>query len=325
MTGDLIMYWHLRGKNVTAAEYAAAFLDADARKEPTAGRAGTLLTAGLASWMLGQNDRCTAEWREALETALLAGAPRETCFADLAQGLAAIAGDQAYGIEATERGIDRSRHLGLPWHEAFCGTVSGILHMVSGDVGTARDRLEDARRIQQRLGDFEGLGMTLSSLAALAAGGDDHETSLRLYGESLAAFESCMDRAEEARVLAEMAWVHLAAEDSTLARWYFLESVRAYTDVASVRGVGLSLVGLAATEQAEGRPYVAVQIASAAEVYARQEGIVNVYAEGVPRDRVDQARAALSEEDAARATESGRRLTIGEVLDLARVGEVSVV
>jgi len=134
-----------------------------------------------------------------------------------------------------------------------------------------------------------------------------------------------MDRAEEARVLSEMAWVHLAAEDPSLARWYFLESVRAYSDVASVRGVGLSLVGLAVTEQSDGNQFVAVQIAAAAEVYAQQEGIVNVYAEGAPRDRVDLARAALSDDDAARATELGRRLTIGEVLALARVGEVSVV
>lgn len=167
--------------------------------------------------------------------------------------------------------------------------------------------------------------MTLSSLAALAAGAGDHAAGLELYGESLAAFESCMDRAEEARVLSEMAWVHLDADDPSLARWYFLESVRAYSDVASVRGVGLSLVGLAATEQAEGRPFVAVQIASAAEVYAQQEGIVNMYAEGTPRARVDLAMAALSDDDRARATESGRRLTIGEVLDLARVDEVNVV
>jgi len=325
MTGDLIMFWHLRGKNVTAAEYAAAFLAADTRKEPTTGRAGALLAAGLASWMLGENDRSMAEWREALETALLAGAPRETCFADMVQGLGAIAGDQAYGIEATKRGIERSRRLGLGWHEAFCRTVNGILHMVIGDVEAARAHLEDARRIQQRLGDYEGLGMTLSSLAALAAGAGDHAAGLELYGESLAAFESCMDRAEEARVLSEMAWVHLAAEDPSLARWYFLESVRAYSDVASVRGVGLSLVGLAVTEQSDGHPFVAVQIAAAAEVYAQQEGIVNVYAEGAPRDRVDLARAALSDDDAARATESGCRLTIGEVLALARVGEVSVV
>jgi fructose-specific phosphotransferase system component IIB len=77
-----------------------------------------------------------------------------------------------------------------------------------------------------------------------------------------------------------------------------------YTDVASVRGVGLSLIGLAATEAAEGLPEKAVQIAAAAEVYADQEGIVNVYSDETPgREFVDQARAALSADDVAKATE----------------------
>jgi hypothetical protein len=42
-------------------------------------------------------------------------------------------------------------------------------------------------------------------------------------------------------------------------------------------------------------------------------------------DRLGLAREELGEEVAARASESGRRLTIAEVLDLARAGEVSVV
>jgi hypothetical protein len=100
--------------------------------------------------------------------------------------------------------------------------------------------------------------------------------------------------------------------------------VQAYTDVASVRGVGLSLIGLAATEAVEQHPETAVQIAAAAEVYAQQEGIVNVYSDETPgREFVDRARAALSADDVARATEVGRRLTIKEALDLARVPETS--
>ena len=102
--------------------------------------------------------------------------------------------------------------------------------------------------------------------------------------------------------------------------------MQAYTDVASVRGVGLSLIGLAATEAVEHRPETAVQIAAAAEVYAQQEGIVNVYSDETPgREFVDRARAALSADDVARATETGRRLTIKEALDLARTPETTSV
>ena len=128
------------------------------------------------------------------------------------------------------------------------------------------------------------------------------------------------------RILAELAWTHLGQERPALARRYFLDSVQAYTDVASVRGVGLSLIGLAATEAVEHRPETAMQIAAAAEVYAQQEGIVNVYSDEKPgREYVDRARAALPADDAARAAEAGRGLTIREALDLARIAEVASV
>ena len=118
-----------------------------------------------------------------------------------------------------------------------------------------------------------------------------------------------------------MAWTHLAAATPRTRAAHFLDSVQAYTDVASVRGVGLSLIGLAAAEAVEGRPETAVQIAAAAEVYAAEEGIVNVYSDETPgREYVEQARAALSADEVDGATEAGRRLTIEEALDLARQG-----
>ena len=127
------------------------------------------------------------------------------------------------------------------------------------------------------------------------------------------------DRAEEARILSEMASTHLRRGDSTLARQAFLESAQAYQDIASVRGVGLSLIGLAAANASEGRNVEALKIAAAAEVYARQDGIVNVYTEQpVGRDFIETAGAELSAEDVTNATEVGRLLTISEALELAR-------
>jgi hypothetical protein len=83
---------------------------------------------------------------------------------------------------------------------------------------------------------------------------------------------------------------------------------------------------LAALDEIEHRPERAVQIAAAAEVYAREEGIVNVYSDETPgREFVDAARGALSADDVARATEIGRRLTIKEALDLTRIPETASV
>ena len=155
--------------------------------------------------------------------------------------------------------------------------------------------------------------------AQLAVARGETSEAIDLFQQSLAAFESIGDRAEQARILDETAWVHLRNGDPARARQYLLDAIQAYTDVASVRGVGLSLIGLAASEALEGQPDRAVQIAAAAEVFADAEGIVNVYAEQTPwLDIVEQARARLTEEDAERAAEMGRSLTIAEAVDLAR-------
>ena len=162
------------------------------------------------------------------------------------------------------------------------------------------------------------------SLGGLAAAGGrprgPRRRALDLYRQALAAFEAIGDRAEEARILDEMAWTYLAERGSARRRRYFFDSVQAYTDVASVRGVGLSLIGLAAAEAVERGPRRAVQIAAAAEVYAQQEGIVNVYSDETPgREFVDRARAALLGRRGRPRHRGGRRLTIKEALDLARM------
>lgn len=323
LCGDLWMYWHIRGKNVTAREYATAFLDADTVGSPTAGRAGSLITAGLTSWILGQNQQAFDEHAEAYRVASAIGADRELCLSTFLQALALLGLDPASGFAWTEESLERSRALGYTWAEGFALTFDGILHAVAGDPDTAQARYSQALEIQQRLGDQEGIGMSLAGLGQLASGGGDTAGALEFYRRSLAAFEAVGDRGEEARILSETAWTHLRNDDPALARRFFFEAVQAHTDVASVRGIGLSLIGLAATEVAEQRPKNAVRIAAAAEVYAQQEGIVVVYSDDTPgREFVDRARSALSTEDAARATEAGRRLTIKEALDLARAPTV---
>ncbi len=319
MSGDLLMYWHVRGKNLTAREHAVAFLEAERSGSPSVGRAGALLTAGLASWALGQFERSNQEWAEGYRVATAVGAERELCLAATLGAIGSIGFDLDAGLKWASEAVERSRTLGFRWGEGLALTTDGILHTVAGDLETAAERYSRALEIQQRIADEEMAGLSLGGLAQLKAIGGDFAGAVDLYRQSLRAFEAVGDRAEEARILAELAWTHLQHEDPTLARRTFFESVQAYTDVASVRGVGLSLIGLAATEAFEGRPETAVQIAAAAEVYARQEGIVNVYSEETPgREFVDRARAALSSDDVARATDAGRRLTIDEALDLVR-------
>ena len=319
MCGDLLMYWHIRGKNLTARDYASAFLAADLDGAPTVARAGALTTAGLASWALGQFERANDEWADGYRIAAEIGAERQLCVTAWLGAIGLIGFDLDRGMRWASESVEKSRALGFVWAEAFASTVDGILHTVAGDLDAAQARYSYALELQRRIGDDEGAGLSLGGLAQLASIRGELAAAADLYLESLAAFEAIGDRAEEARILSELAWTHLQQGDPTNARRAFLESAQAYTDVASVRGVGLSLIGLAATEEVEQRPGRAVQIAAAAEVYAAQEGIVNVYSDETPgREYVEQAREALSVDEASRAADAGRSLTIAEALELAR-------
>ena len=318
-SGDLWMYWHIRGKNVSAREYSEAFLATGEGLPPSVGRSGALLNVGLAFWMTAQLERADEEWSEAYRIAEELEADRELCLGALCRGLGLLGVDAVGAFEWTARGIELSRARAFDWALGFSLSFSGIAHALSGEVDVAEARYLEALRIQQRLGDCEGTGTSFGGLAQLAAGRGESTAALDLYRQSLAAFEAVGDRGEVARILSEMAWACLGGGEVALARRYFFDSVQAHTDVASVRGVGLSLVGLAAAEAVENRPERAVQIAAAAEVYAQDEGIVVVYSDETPgRELVDLARAALSADEAARATEAGRHLTIEEAIDLAR-------
>ena len=246
------------------------------------------------------------------------GAERELCLSSMARALAHLGIDDEAARRWASEGVERGAALGFAWAEGFASAFEGIASTLAGDLGAAESSFHDALGIQQRLGDEEGAGLSLGGLARLAVLRGDLAAALDLYGRSLAAFEACGDRAEEARILSETGWTHLRNNDPAAARRLFLDSAQAYTDVASVRGVGLSLIGLAANEAAEGRPKQAVKIAAAAEIYAAEEGIVNVYSDETPgRELVERARRALPANELARATEDGRRLTIEEALELA--------
>jgi predicted ATPase/class 3 adenylate cyclase len=319
LTGDLWMYWHIRGKNVTAGEYARGFLAADRGHAATVGRAGALLTVGLTSFVTGELARSDDEFAEAQEVATQVGAGRELCMAVLCRAFSALGTDTEGGLEWATRAVEQSRACGLDWPLAVAWAVGGIHHTLAGDAETAEAWLSEGLEVSQRHGNNEGMGLSLGGLAQLAAGRGETTAALDLYRRAIAAFEAIGDRAEEARLLSEMAATYLASGDASLARGYFFESVQAHTDVASVRGVAMSLVGLAAVEAVEQRPGRAVQIASAAEVHAKGEGIAVVYSDETPGgELVEQARASLSAEDLARATEVGRRLTIEAALELAR-------
>jgi tetratricopeptide (TPR) repeat protein len=270
--------------------------------------------------MGGQIERAKQELDEAYEIASAVGAPRELCVAAVMQGTFGLLGyDPEDALRTARFGIEQGRQHGFDFALAIGLAFEGMLEAAAGRADEAGARFAEALEIQRSHDDWEGAGMSLGGLAQLAAARGDAEEALELYRQSLTAFETVGDRGEEARILSEIAGTHLAHGDTELARSFFFDAVQAHTDIGSLRGVGQSLVGLAAVEAAENRPERAVQIAAAAEAGADEEGVVVVYGAETPgSDLVEEARAALSPDELTRATELGRRLTIEEALALAR-------
>jgi tetratricopeptide (TPR) repeat protein len=186
-----------------------------------------------------------------------------------------------------------------------------------GDLDGAARGFREALAIQESIGDHEGAGFALGGLAFLAAASGDDGAAVEFYGRSTAEYSVIDDRAEVARVLGELAWVLLRLGDHAAAGARFLEAARAYRDVASARGMGTSLIGLAVTAASIGDHERATVIAAAAEVFSAGEGIVNVYADtpaGV--ELIARARDSLGSGLAA-ADARGRSMDADEVLAFA--------
>ncbi|MDP9235564.1 MAG: tetratricopeptide repeat protein [Actinomycetota bacterium] len=322
MCGDLWFYWHIRSKHLSARDYVRGFLDSVTSDVPTLGRSNALRSLGLASSTLGHFEEAIEQYLESYRVAQELNGDHEMALAALLLGIDLLTVDMDRAFEWSREAIDRSRAQNYKSALGFALTFDGILHAVSGDAATAESRYDEALAIQRSLDDKEGSGLSLGGLAQLASLSGDLKKAIGLYQESLVAFEAIGDRAEEARILSEMAWTHLSLDDPTAARRFFLDSAQAYVDVGSVRGVGTSMIGLAAVEVVEGQPLLAVQIAAAAEVFTKEEGIVNVYSEDTPgREYVERAQAELPASDFRNATEKGRTMSVKEAFALARVAE----
>jgi tetratricopeptide (TPR) repeat protein len=181
MCGDLLLYWHIRGKNLTAREYAASFLDADAGASGTVGRASALGTAGLASWALGEFERSNGEWAEAYRMAAEVGAERELCVSASLGAIGMIGFDLEAGLRYAHEAIERTEALGFTWWQGLALTAEGILHTVAGSLDAAEARYSRALEIQEGIGDDEGSGLSLGGLAQLASIRGDLVGARELY------------------------------------------------------------------------------------------------------------------------------------------------
>jgi predicted ATPase/tRNA A-37 threonylcarbamoyl transferase component Bud32 len=316
MCGWLGWYWHIVGLHLVAHDTVAELLAKATGREASQGRAGASFTSGMVAASTGDMRHAVEEWTRmaedgaAINDDLLVSFGRGGVgYAYLGMGAAVEAGPPL------DDGIAHAARGGSEFLLSLLQTIKGMQMFVTGDLEGGRALVEQARRIQIRIGDFEGGGVALSFLASMAFAGGDLPAALRLYRESEVAFGAVGDKPELARVQCETGYAALAGGDLPEARRSFLRALRTYDEVGSSPGVGQALIGLAATEAAAGNVGHALTIAAAAQEMSARAGVVveHPMAPGVS-ERIAALRASVPQEDLATLSASASVLTPAAVI-----------
>ncbi|QJR34293.1 protein kinase domain-containing protein [Gemmatimonas groenlandica] len=318
LCGSLNWFWHIGGQHFTAREAIDALMPMAVGRAPSRGRARALLARGMVSVNTDEMDRGLDEWARALADAIALSDEALMAEAHMCVGYGHLSSGR---MDESGRALDEAIAVSQRAQHDFLLSLSmsmkGLLLFISGALDAGFEMLTDARRIQTRIGDYEGGGLALSFLAQMTAAKGEVGRAFELYGQALDSFKRVGDRPELARVHSEIGWTALGAARIPVAREAFRRSLRVYDEVGSARGIGLALTGLAAAEAADGRAERAVTIAAAAEAMTERTGVVVVHPMGPEMGgQVDAARATIGKELLDALVAAGRDMSPGDVLTM---------
>jgi non-specific serine/threonine protein kinase len=316
MCGYLCWPWHIHGLHLTGRNLVDIFLPHAAGTAPSRGRAKSGITAAMMKGSTGDWDEALEAADGAYEDALALSDDVIASEAALHQGYIHLSqGQMEEAGRALEESVTRSAGTDDGFLHALALSLKGMQVFLTGEAEVGWGLVQQARRIQIRIEDYEGSGLALSFLAQMTFAKGDHAGAVETFREALTAFETVGDRPEIARLHYEMGWAALAADDTQGAQSSFRAAVRTYEEVGSPRGTGLALMGLAAVEAAEGRSERAVAIAGAAQELSERAGVVidHPMDPGVA-ERIEALKATIPETTLAGLVADARGLTPAGVL-----------
>jgi predicted ATPase/class 3 adenylate cyclase len=152
--GELWLYWHFRGINISARDWVDSFLNAVTGDHDSLGKCLALRTAGLCSWTLGQFSRSVEEYQGSYDIALALDMEFEMAVTAFCFALSHMAlGEMKMATRYSREAVDLSRKLGHEWSLGMALTFNGVLSLLNGDPAMAKDRYVEALNIQ-RLADW---------------------------------------------------------------------------------------------------------------------------------------------------------------------------
>jgi predicted ATPase/tRNA A-37 threonylcarbamoyl transferase component Bud32 len=316
LCGALGWYWHIVGLHLAGQEPVETLLAMATDRPPSRGRALARFTAGMVAASTGGLERAIEWWSAMAEDGMAIGDAAIVGFGRGGTGYALLGlGRAADAGPSLEEAVARSAASGNEFQSAMMMAILGLQRFVTGDLAAGREMVEQALRIQRRLGDNEGGGMALSFLAQMHFAAGDVPRAVTLLHESEVAFETVGDKPEIARVQGTLGYLALAADDHPEARRHFLRALRTNDEIGSPPGIGQMLYGLAAVESAAGRTERALTFAAAAQVLCERAGVVveHPLAPGLAAT-IEALKASVPRETLAGFIEQGRGLTPAAVL-----------
>ena len=236
LSGCLDWFWHISGQHLTARGALDTLLALAKGRPPSRARALARLAAGMVSSVTGEWERSLGESRGGLEDGDAVGDREAAAEGAMCVGYCNLGlGRMPEAGAALDDAIARSTGVS-DFLLALSMSLKGMQQFATGHLDAGVALVEEARRIQVRIGDHEGGGVAQSFLAQMTFAKGDATRALALGS--------------------------------------FRRAVSTYEQVGSPRGTGLALLGIAAVEAAEGRPERAVAIAAAAEALSTRAGVV---------------------------------------------------
>ncbi|MEM9887202.1 MAG: helix-turn-helix domain-containing protein [Bacteroidota bacterium] len=312
---ELWMYWHIRGKHKLAADYITSFLEHTDDEQISLYKCGALFCLQVATLTLGELDRCQEAAIRSYEMAKKINDEVAIGKGLIAMSFGHLHLDPTLAVNYSNEAVAACRALNKGYWKALSLWQNGLLHLITGNLEVAKASYSESFRLFQKLEDNEGKGCAQSGLSMLEFIAGKYEKAIELYEATLAAFKAVGDRLEEARIAYELSWAYLAIKNTETALAQTLESIQAYQEVGSTRGIGLSMNGLAAIEAVRGHHKCAVEIAAAAEEFAQQEGIaVEFGISNHGKVYLDNAKKKLSKKEIEAAEKLGSTYTLKDVL-----------
>jgi predicted ATPase len=319
LCGLLCWYWHIVGLHLVGDESLRVLLAMAKDREPSRGRALARYTSGMIGASTGDLPRAIADWTLLASDGHAVGDDALEAFGLIGGGYAHLGmGNMTEAATTLEKGIACAIRAKHDFLIGIGTTIQGMLTFLSGDLERGRALVEQGRRIQMRINDYEGGGMALSFLASMTFAAGDLDGAFALYREAEASFETVGDKPEMARVQCEMGYAALAGGNAADARGMFQRALRTNDEIGSPRGTGEALVGLAAAEAALGNTERAVTIAALAKVLSEKAGVVisHPLATGVA-ERIEAIKATIPSGELDTLTSTASALTPAAVLAMA--------